>query len=194
MMEQSTFTDTLRRALENDALIGIFSDPSDPAGFMAGWVEAVTDEHVLLRHLSRHGRYDGYRLLHLEEIFRVDTEGRYLERLLSLSQAREERFLRLFEEKVSSESDLIVETLRAAQRRELMVRVYILERDNESGRVKDLSHDTVTIERLDHYGAADCDAMIHLEAISNLSCDDEALQDLRILASHHDTEPPSWLN
>lgn len=193
-MEQSTFADTLRRALESDALIGVFSDPSEPAVFMAGWVEAVTGEHVLLRHLTRHGRYDGYRLLHLEEIFRVDTEGRYLERLLLLSQAREERVLRLFDAQVAEESDLVVETLRAAQGRDLLVRVYILERDNESGRVKDLAHDTVTITRLDHYGAADCEATIHLEAISNIHCDDEALQDLRILASRRDAEPPSWLN
>jgi hypothetical protein len=189
---ENTFAGSLRQALESDALIGVFSDPADPAAFMVGWVEAVTDEHVLLRHLSTHGRYDGYRLLAIDDIFRLDTAGRYLERLRLLSQVREERFVRFFKAKMSREADLVTETLLAAQQHELLVRVYILDGDHESGWVKDLTHDTVTITRLDEYGIADFEATVHLEAISEVHCDDEGLQDLQILA-RRETEPPNWL-
>lgn len=192
-MEQSTFADTLRRALESDALIGVFFDPDRPAAFMAGWVEAVTNEHILLRHLSPHGRYDGYRLIPVEEIFRVDSAGRYLERLRLLSQVREERFMRFLKTKVTEESDLLRAALLAAQQHELLVRVDVLDDDDESGWVKNLTNDTVTISRLDDYGVVDFEATVHLEAITGLHCDNESLQDLRILARRHESEPPSWL-
>jgi hypothetical protein len=189
----NTFVELLRQALENQSPVGVFCDPNDPAAFAAGWVEAVTDEHILLRHMSPHGRYDGYRLLNIEDIFRVDSTGRYLERLRLLSQVREERFPRLFKTEVEENANLLTETLLAVQSNEWLVRIFVLDGDDEAGWIKNVAHDTVTITRVDHFGVADFEATVHLEAISEMHCDDEELQDLRLLARRNETEPPAWL-
>jgi hypothetical protein len=189
----NTFVDLLREAQSNETLIGVFSDPSNPSAFAAGWVEAVSDEHLVLRHVSQHGRYDGYRLVPLENVFRVDSTGRYLERLRFLSQVREERFPHLFKSGIAEDANLVVEILLAAQQNDLLVLVSVLEGSDLTGWIKQIGHDTVIITLVDNDGVSDFDSTVHLEAITAVYCNDEDLQDLRLLARRNEAEPPGWL-
>jgi hypothetical protein len=195
-MDINAFFDVLREARNSGALIGVFSDASDPGAFAAGFVEAVSKEHVVLRQLSPQGRYDGFHLIALQDIFRVDGAGRYLERLKFLSTAREERTARLFKSRLDEDANLVVEMLMAVQNSDLLVTVSVLDGDDVSGAVKNIGNETATLTRLDHFGVSDYEAVVHLEAISSLLCDDEELQTLRLLRQHQQNqldEPPKWL-
>lgn len=196
MDNDNAFFDVLREAKNSGALIGVFTDASDPGAFSAGWVEALSKDNAVLRHLSPHGRYDGFYLVATQDIFRVDSAGRYLERLRFLSTAREERTPRLFKMPLDEDANLVAEMLLAAQSSELLVQVSILDGDDVSGAVKNVGNDTATITRLDQFGVSDYEAVVHLEAISAMYCDDEELQALRILRQHQQSqldEPPKWL-
>lgn len=191
-MSQAAFFETLQKAAAEDTLLALYTSPDNPRAFLAGWVEALTSEHVVIRHISPHGRYDGYALEYLERIFRVDTNGRYLERLQFLFNARKQEPHGPLLKDVSLESNLIVEMLQAAKKQELLVSLEVAADDNEVGSVKALTADSVVIEVLDLLGTPDSETTVLLEAISEIRCDDERLQSLKMLSTWHEMEPPGW--
>ena len=180
-----SFFAVLTKARETAVPVAIYTNIDNPRGFLAGWVEAVSGEHVVLRHLSPEGRYDGYVLKYLDGIFRVDSEGRYIERLSFLFEARKQTFPGRLLDTNDDEANLIVELLNAAQREELMVTVEIAAEDFESGAVKVVGFDTVTLEVFDPYGTIDREATIHLESISEVRVDSERLQSLKLMSQWH---------
>lgn len=191
-MSNSAIFETLTKARTEGTLVALYANPDNPRAFSAGWVEAVTPEHVVLRHVSPEGRYDGYILRYMERVLRVDTNGRYLERLSFLFQARKQEFTGHLLTNVEPEANLLVETLLSAQRLDLLVAVEIAAEDSESGAVKSVSADAAIIDVYDLLGAPDSETTVHLEAISGISVDDEQLQSLKLLSRWHQMEPPSW--
>jgi hypothetical protein len=178
-----SFYQLLLKAKESESPVALYCNVESPRAFLAGWIEAVSSEHVVLRHLSPEGRYDGYVLKYLESIFRIDTEGRYIERLSYLFNARHQNFpARLIGEHDES-SNLIVEILHGAAREEMMATIEIAAEDVENGLVKEVGFEAMTLEVYDHYGAIDREASIHLEAISEVRVDSERLQSLKLLSN-----------
>jgi hypothetical protein len=180
-----SFFQLLSRARESENPVAIYTNADSPRSFLAGWVEAVSQEHVVLRHLSPEGRYDGYVLKYIDSIFRVDTEGRYIERLSFLFNARNQNFPPRLLETNDENANLIVEMLLAAQREDFMVTVEIAADDVENGAVKGVELETATVEVYDYYGVIDREATIHLEAISEVRVDSERLQSLKLLSRWH---------
>ncbi len=180
-----SFFQILQRAKETENPVALYTNVENPRAFLAGWVEAVSNDHVVLRHLSPEGRYDGYVLKYLDSIFRVDTEGRYLERLSFLFGARKQEFRRRLMPETDAESNLIPEILGAAQQAEMMVTLEIAADDIENGAIKDIGFDTVSLDVFDHYGVIDREATVHMEAISEVRVDSERLQSLKLLSRWH---------
>ena len=52
----------LRILAAQGALASVYTDPDDPEGFSAGFVEAVDGQHVLMCDLSPWGQIDGWRV------------------------------------------------------------------------------------------------------------------------------------
>ena len=180
-----SFFQILQKSRENESPVALYSNVENPRAFLAGWVEAVSNDHVVLRHLSPEGRYDGYVLKYLDSIFRVDTEGRYLERLSFLFGARKQEFARRLMPDLDADANLIPEILSAAQNADMMVTIEIAAEDIENGSIKDIGFDTVSLDVFDHYGVIDREATIHLEAISEVRVDSERLQSLKLLSRWH---------
>ncbi|RYG71166.1 hypothetical protein EON80_05660 [bacterium] len=180
-----SFFQLLHKAREGDSPVALYTNVENPRAFLAGWVEAVSNEHVVLRHLSPEGRYDGYILKFIDSIFRVDTEGRYLERLSFLFNARKQEFARKLMPETDAEANLIPEILNAAQQADLLVTVEIAADDIENGTIKEVGFDTVSLDVFDHYGIIDREATVHLEAISEVRVDSERLQSLKLLSRWH---------
>ncbi len=180
-----SFFQILQKAKDNENLVALYTNIENPRAFLAGWVEAVSNEHVVLRHLSPEGRYDGYVLKYIDSIFRVDAEGRYIERLAFLFGARKQEFPARWMPETDAETNLIPEILAAAQAGEMMVGIEIAADDMEHGAVREVGFDTVTLEVFDHYGAIDREATVHLESISEVRVDSERLQSLKMLSRWH---------
>jgi hypothetical protein len=86
-MEKQKATEVLASTKEEDKIVCLYSNPYSNK-FIAGFVEAISENHVVLRHLTTHGSYDGWRLVSLEDCCRIDFGGRYEETLLALFHAR----------------------------------------------------------------------------------------------------------
>ena len=65
----------LRILAAQGALASVYTDPDDPEGFSAGFVEAVDGQHVLMCDLSPWGQIDGWRVRRNRTSFRC-SRGR----------------------------------------------------------------------------------------------------------------------
>ena len=63
----------LRILAAQGALASVYTDPDDPEGFSAGFVEAVDGQHVLMCDLSPWGQIDGWRVRRNQVFVRKDS-------------------------------------------------------------------------------------------------------------------------
>ena len=61
----------LRILAAQGALASVYTDPEDPEGFSAGFVEAVDGQHVLMCDLSPWGQIDGWRVRRNQDVIQV---------------------------------------------------------------------------------------------------------------------------
>ena len=179
-MEKQKAREVLRHAQEAEKIVCLYTS-RDSENFAAGFVEAVSENHVILRSLTPHGRYDGWLLRVLENVCRIDSGGRYEEKLVSLFRARDQNHP-AFLPSTDEATDLGSEMLICAQRGDYAVRIDIGADDDNEGFVKSVEATTITIERFDVNGHIDSESVIELEYIEKIAVDDEDLQDLKLLA------------
>lgn len=183
-MEKQKAREVLRRAQDDEKIVCLYTSRYSE-NFAAGFVEAVSENQVVLRSLTPHGRYDGWLLRVLENISRIDSGGRYEEKLLALFRARGQNHPH-FLPPTDETTDLISEMLICARRSDCAVRIDIGADDDNEGFVKEVEATTITIEKFDVNGQIDSESVIELEHIEKIAVDDEDLQDLKILAHWRD--------
>ena len=159
--------------------------------FSAGFVLAVSDHHVVIESVSPRGACAGWFLRELDELCRIDYDGRYEEKLLSFYRMRGETHPSNFLGATDLTSDLKVEMLAAAREHDYAVRIDIDADDDVEGFVKEVGATTVSVEKLDEYGHNDGDCTIDIEPIESIYVGDDGLQDLKLLARWHDSPPLS---
>ena len=74
----------LRILAAQGALASVYTDPEDPEGFSAGFVEAVDGQHVLMCDLSPWGQIDGWRVRRNQDVIQVLAGEEYEQRLAML--------------------------------------------------------------------------------------------------------------
>lgn len=196
-METTKALDILSRAREQNTLICLYTSRYSDK-FVAGFVEAFSDKHVILRSISVHGRYGGWLLRNIEDVPRIDWGGRYEESLLFLSKVRQtihpSDFLTRSEAENSGEAnvDLVQEILLAAQRHDYMVSLDPGNSDDIIGFVKAVESSTVSIALINEQGESNGVSVVELDMIEKINVDDDNLQDWKMLARWHDMEPPTW--
>ena len=156
---------------------------------LAGFVLAISENHVVIESISPRGECDGWILRELDDLCRIDHSGRYEEKLLSFHQMRGGEHARDFLPATDFNSDLKVETFVAAQQHDYAVRIHTGGDDDVEGFVKDVDTNTVSIEKLDEYGQNDGDCTFDMESIEGIYIGDDDLQDLKLLARWQDIPP-----
>jgi hypothetical protein len=67
-----------------DEMVSVFCNPDDEYKSCCGWIVAVSDEYFIMKSLTFDGYADGFLLRHFNEIFRIDRNCEYEQRLMFL--------------------------------------------------------------------------------------------------------------
>ena len=78
------FKETLTSLIGTDEIVSVSCNPDDPYKTCCGFVLAVTDEFIILKSVDTYGKSDGFILRRFGEIFRLDRNGEYEQRLTYL--------------------------------------------------------------------------------------------------------------
>ncbi len=187
-MEKQKAREVLEMARESGAIVCLYRSCYSNR-FSAGFVLAISEHHVVIESVSTRDECDGWILRELDDLCRIDHNGRYEEKLLSFYRARGEQHPRDFLPSVDLNSDLKVEMFAAAQNHDYAVRIHTGSDDDIEGFIREVGTATVSIDRLNEYGQDDGDSVLDMEGIEGIYVNADELQDLKMLARWHDIPP-----
>lgn len=160
----------LRLLAVQGALASLYTDPNDPEGFSAGFVEAVDGTHVLSCDLTPWGHIDGWRVRRNSDVLSVLYGEEYEQRLAMLMNARRLRHKPFFQDLPEEDTDLLLSVLLACRERGEIVSV-IMGDDMVTGRVLEANGLRVRLRLLDFFGREAEEETITLREIEILEID-----------------------
>lgn len=173
---------TLKRACEEHLVASVYPNADESDHFSAGFVECISNEHVLLQSISTAGLYDGYVLRRMDQIFRVNTDGEYENRLRLLYEIQAQTHKPLTSQQSEENRNLLVEVLENSIAHHLVVGIGLSNgADDINGWVKEISDSHVTISNISYYGNPDGMTTILLSDIDLINCDTDDEIALRLL-------------
>lgn len=164
--------EVLLSALEKKQIVSLYTNMEDMSRFTAGFVLAVSDEHVLLNSVGTTGADDGLYLLSLDLIYRIDLGGAYENKLYKL-RARLKQSVRSF---VSEQDMNLLESFcQYAYNNSFAVSFLLFDDDNYSvsGFINSIKDNAIGIKCLSDYGKPNGITFIKRESIMKATCDSE---------------------
>ena len=141
----------LRILAAQGALASIYTDPKDPDGFSAGFVEAVDGKHVLMCDLTPWGQIDGWRVRRNSDVLQVLSGEEYEQRLAMLLAYHKERHRCFFTDAPAEDTDLLLSVLLECRDRNEIVSV-IIGNEMATGRVVEANGLRVKLRLIDFFG------------------------------------------
>lgn len=184
-MEENVIISALKRSLNEGVMVSVYSSYIEPEKCSVGYIDFITSEHFIMKHVAPDGNYDGYIVRRIEDVFRVDINGEYeknLELLYNLQKQQHQAFV-----KNNKTKDLFEETLIFAQKNNLVVTICIDETENQDdivGFVKNISVQGVTISRVSLNGLVDEETSIFIGHMIRMDCDTADEKKYKLLFSH----------
>lgn len=160
----------LRILAAQGALASLYTDPNDPEGFCAGFVEAVDGAHVLSCDLTPWGQIDGWRVRRNSDILQVLAGEEYEQRLGMLMAYHKQRHRCFFTEEPAEDTDLLLSVLLACKERGQIVSI-IIGNEMITGRVIEANGLRVKLRLIDFWGRAAEEETVTLREIEILEID-----------------------
>lgn len=141
----------LRILAAQGALASVYTDPNDPEGFCAGFVEAVDGQHVLMCDLTPWGQIDGWRVRRNSDVIEVLAGEEYEQRLGMLMAYHKQHHKFFFTEPPKENTDLLLSVLLACKEKNEIVSV-IMGPEMVTGRVVEANGLRMKMRLLDFFG------------------------------------------
>lgn len=176
----------LRNLMEGRQLASLFTDPQNPDNFCVGYVEAVNARQVALRSISPQGKFDGFMVKRIADVFQVLSGEEFEQRLLWLLSLNGETDQPLLNEHV--EGDLFKAALQAAHERGMAVSLWRgMEEEGLTGTIAAVDDLRLTLNRMDFWGRDAGEQVVALKDISLLEIDTPEERMYQLMNRH---EPP----
>jgi len=160
----------LRILAAQGALASIYTDPNDPDGFCAGFVEAVDGTHVLMCDLTPWGQVDGWRVRRNSDVIQVLSGEEYEQRLGMLMAHHKEHHRPFFTDYPQEDTSLLLSVLLECRERGEIVSV-IIGNEMITGRVAEANGLRVKIRLFDFFGREAEEETVTLREIEILEID-----------------------
>ena len=160
----------LRILAVQGALASVYTDPEDPEGFAAGFIEAVDGQHVLMCDLTPWGQIDGWRVRRNADVLQVLYGEEYEQRLAMLMAYHKQRHRPFFTDAPAEDTDLLLSVLLACRERREIVSVIIGE-EMITGRVLEANGLRLKLRLLDFFGREAEEETVTLREIEILEID-----------------------
>jgi len=164
---KSRFIQTLTQALEKGNAVSVYAEAEDYQSYEVGFVEHVDNYELTLLCLTSKGEPDGRRVLHMDDVMRVDVDNAYIRKLELLYQYRDTIFEREFRSGPKGSADLKAQLLHASETNSV---VHLVDGNDygPSGFVREIGEDYIEIERLGPQGEPDGHATLLLSNIAKV--------------------------
>ena len=150
-MNNGYITYMLRILAAQGALTSVYTDPEDPEGFSAGFVEAADGSHVLMCDLTPWGQIEGWRVRRNQDVLNVLYGEEYEQRLGMLLAHHRQHHRPFFADLPAEDTDLLLSVLLECRSRGEIVSI-IEGDDMVTGRVVEANGLRVKLRIFDFFG------------------------------------------
>lgn len=160
--------------MRRQKLVSLYENWDEPHLCVTGIVDCFTKEQVLIKHLTRCGEYDGYAVRKTDNIFRVDFDGIYEQKLERLYHLQKKHHISKIIKSVNDDTNLFVLTMTVALKYGWVVNLSIDDSDRQEsiiGWVKKVEDDSVLISQITSEGSDDGQTAIFIKDIDRMYCD-----------------------
>ena len=167
----------LQRIEKGKELIAVYSLSEKQEYFEVGLLIEMDEDTIMLESYASDGDYDGYLVIHIDDIYRIEQGSKYLHAMnLLRSPQRKGSICELSGHCV----DDILQHVKASNR---ILTINLLERDGNklTGYAHEINDNLIVIRTLNEYGEPDGLTTIYKEDCSVLACeskDDKRLERL----------------
>lgn len=167
----------LKKLKEEKRLAAIYTDINTPDSFRVGYISAVNEEEVLLLQLGLGGGFDGYTVFLTEDVFRVETDSLYLNKIERLAKIKGTRINDIFSEGTPMEA--VVEYARQNRR----IAAFSLDEDADeiTGYIDSVDSEKLFITQISQYGQEDGKTVLFKKNILAVCVGDEICADTELL-------------
>lgn len=162
--------------MKNKDLVCVYSDTNDSESFSAGYIVGVSEEDIILYHLTPNGKYDGYILLPIENIFLTEFNTKYTKKLESIYKNILNNDIMYFDSET-----LKLSLLKYAYENDFVCEIQLINSglNDVVGKIFEFDEMLVKVEKYTEYGENDGEAIFDINNITRLSCDSEESQTLK---------------
>lgn len=159
--------------------ISIYFDDEDAEKFSFGFVQDVSEEHILLACVSPFGFYDGYDIIGYQSIRRLEMNDSYGERVHKLYTIRGENHPPV----PFASGSLILDLIQFSCDRRLVITVELDHSgyDDLQGMISAVRDDAVLVNQLDDDGCPDGETVVPLDRITRVTCDSDREMAIKLL-------------
>ena len=162
-----------------DEIVLIYSDFNDMNKFDAGKIVRIFEKEVLLAHYLPNGNYDGFKVIAIENIVKIEMNSLYSNKIKLLAQyhnTKHETINRF-------EKNGFLTLLRYAKEFGKVVSVEMMDsgRNDIIGFVTRFDEKNCLFDQVDDYGNVDGQAIIDVSDISYLACDGDDENTIQIM-------------
>jgi hypothetical protein len=179
------FAETFREAMGKDEAVAVYANESDLNDYEVGFVEAVSEEDLILLALSPKGEADGRLVIPLLDVHRVEFGSSYTKKLELLYQYRGDIFDRDFKAIPATVRRDSRSLLEYARDNGMLVNLVDRFGYGPSGFVRSVADDYVEVERLGSGGEPDGTSILMLDAIDRVHVGRREEQMLLFLYRYH---------
>ncbi len=161
-------------------IVSIFDDYENTDKFSAGFIVDISDDHILLEHVSPYGLYDGFMVKEIKNVYRITYCGKYERKLDYLYKVQKQSH-----SKIKSLSDsVLMNLLLHAQNNKLVTTVELFDSELEDiqGYVSNISEELIVFDTVDDYGKIDGKSIIKINDITYLTCDSDKEMSIKLLS------------
>lgn len=171
----------LKQLLDSGKFCEIYANPDNPEKFLVGYIVNMDDDFCLIVCIDFYGKYDGIVCLAHEQIFKVQTDTRYLNAIEVLMEYRKE-----FDFIINYSGSILQSLMQEIEEKQRVCQIELF--DSDDGRMFgtidsiDLQSGIVKFASLDEYGIIDGESYVDMSAISLIevdSCDARRIEKLR---------------
>ncbi|MFI8579667.1 hypothetical protein [Ectopseudomonas khazarica] len=157
---------SLKKAMQDKRIVSIYTS-DDWSSYSVGYVVSIDETHICLESITGSGESIGFEIRSLEEITKVETSGKYEQKIEILFNHQGEIIHPVTIPTPSG--GIIHKTLELALQRKCVITIWTEgSEDSISGYVSSIGNDTITIRAVDEYGDDDGVSLVPREEISSI--------------------------
>ena len=169
----------LQDCIRTQKVASLYFDKDNPFSHLTGRILQIRQNEVLIAHISMHGCYDGYILKRIDDLYRVDVDGKYERKIGQLYSIKSQSHRPICID--AADHSMLPVLLNFAKKARLIVTFEFAD-ECLSGFVEAVRHETIDLRIVDEYGDICGIAQLLASEVSTVSVDTDDEQDIRLLA------------